>query len=80
VPRRLPALLAAIGCLSLLAVRGCGKSSSSSSSSSAGGTVDPAAIGSAKTELDKVARWAAAKGKPIPESVPSVAQLSSPPQ
>jgi hypothetical protein len=45
-----------------------------------GGKVNPAGIGSVKTELEQVASSAAAKGQPIRETVPSVAQLSRPPQ
>jgi hypothetical protein len=44
------------------------------------GKVNAADVGSVKTELDQVASSAAAKGKPIAEQVPSVAQLSSAPQ
>jgi hypothetical protein len=46
----------------------------------ASGKVNPAEVGSVKTELEKVGSSAAAKGRPIPESVPSVAQLSNPPK
>jgi hypothetical protein len=53
---------------------------SAARSSLASGKANPAELQGVKSELDKVASGAAAKGKPIPEQVPSFAQLSNPPQ